>query len=415
MSFLSDFEQYTEGNECPQTFRTWGALTALSNLVAGRVWADQGIFTVFPNMYVVFVGEPGSKKSTAMRMSYNVIKQFKKITPAPASMTKEAMVQMMAIDDSPCKAVFKYQDKPVHFTQLAVYANELVNLINSGGNPGAMIDFFTDVWDLGADEWRDKTKNKGDHTIIRPFITITGCMTYESIKIMQNLKIISSGMTRRCLFIHGSLPDKPVAFPNLQEYQKEAFKRMIAYAVNLFNASGVFEWEDAAKAKFQDLYDNVIFKNKRTEPSKIYKEFLETKPEYILKIAMLLWLSEETKRLVLTEENIQRAYDLISSVDRGGAQLFEGSGRNVLAGMMHDLTRMVGRQPNGVLPMKQIYFTFSNTATNKEVEQMIDDGIKMGQLVRFKMKNPRTQTEYADDFISTPAILEQLKGKAGTS
>ena len=43
--------------------------------------------------------------------------------------------------------VYKWEDKPVRYSQLSIFANEFVNLLNSGGNPIGMIDLFTDVWD----------------------------------------------------------------------------------------------------------------------------------------------------------------------------------------------------------------------------------------------------------------------------
>jgi hypothetical protein len=404
-SFLENYAIYSAGNECPKVFHVWSGLAALSNLVSGRVWTDGGVYTVFTNMYVVLVGDPGSKKSTAMRMSHKVISEFKKIVYAPASITKEALTQMMATEDSPCRMSFQYEGKPIIFSHLSIFASELINLINAGGNPGGMIDFFTDVWDHCGREWREKTKNKGDHTIQRPFITITGCMTSDTVKTLQSLKIISSGMTRRCLFVMGDLAEAPIAFPDVTEEQQNAFKAMVAHGIKVQNISGEFAWQQEARNLYIELYEK-IWKQKRRETSTILKQFLETKPEYIIKVAMLLWLSDHTDSLVLTAENIQKAYDLVTSVEKGGSLLFEGAGRNQLAAIAQQIYTMVERSKNQVVNIKTIYSLFNKDATVAEITAILKDEATMGRLsALFSLKGAPGQ------YITTAENFKKLGSK----
>jgi hypothetical protein len=293
---------------------------------------------------------------------------------------------MMAKEDSPCKQVFKYQDKPVFFSHLSIFASELINLINAGGNPGGMIDFFTDVWDRCDSEFRETTKNKGDNTIVRPFISITGCMTNDTVKMLQSLKIISSGMTRRCLFVHGDLAERPVAFPDVTEEQREAFKALVAHGVRLQNVCGEFAWEPEARQKYEEFY-NLTWQQKRKESSTILKQFLETKPEYVIKVAMLLWLSDRTDSLVLTSENIVKAYNLVTSVEKGGALLFEGAGRNQLSSIAQGIYSAVLRQPKQMMPLKMIYHIFQKDATIDEIKKILEDEVvteRLSPIIRLK-------------------------------
>lgn len=406
-SFLENYEIFTSGNECPKNFHTWGGLSALANLVSGRVWTDGGIYMVFPNMYIIFVGDPGAKKSTAMRLAARVIYEFKRIPYAPASITKEAMVQMMAKEDSPCALAFKHEDKMVKFTHLSIFASELINLINAGGNPGGMIDFFTDVWDRCDSEFRETTKNKGDNLIIRPFISITGCMTTDTVKTLQSLKIISSGMTRRCLFIHGSRSDRPIAFPDVTPEQRRAFQEIVAWGVRLQNVAGEFQWSPEAKAKYKELYDRG-WAEKQKATSKILQEFLETKFEYVIKIAMLLWLSERTDALVLSEENIIKAHDLVTSVQDGGSLLFEGAGRNQLARISQEIFAHVFRSPNQMVPLKQILFTFRSDATVEEITTILQEEERLDRLKVAELSLGNVQGKFV---LTVPKYKELVKAQ----
>jgi hypothetical protein len=372
-SFINDYLQWTSGNECPTLFHRWGALAAISNFVSGRVWVDQGIFPVHANMYLIFVGDPGSKKSTAMGLSFKLIEHFKNIVYAPTAITKEAIMVMMAGENSPCKMQFKHEDKPVFFTHLSVYASELVNLLNSGGNPIGMIDFFTDVWDRVHKQYRDTTKNKGDNLIVRPYITITGCMTGATARSMMNQKLISSGMTRRCLFIHANRASKPIARPQVTEEQSEALQRLLKYAVKLQNVSGVFAWTPEAEQYFDNWYANVHFPLTHTETSTILKEFYQTKPEYVLKVSMLLWLSERTDSLVITAENLEKSIKWITEVERGGQLLFENAGRNQLAAVGQAIVAYLTSKPSKTATMKDIRETFQREVTFDELDKIMGE------------------------------------------
>ncbi len=377
--FLKNYEIYTSGNECPTIFHQWSALATMSSLVSGRVWTDGGVFTTFANMYIVLVGDPGSKKTTAMSLGHKIIAQFKKIAYAPASITKEAMIQLMAREESPCKLAFKYQDKPYFFAHLSIFASEFINLLNAGGNPIGMIDFFTDVWDRCDGVYRDTTKNKGDNEIQRPFISVLGCMTPETVRMLQSLKIISSGMTRRCVFVHGTRAESPIAFPDITPEQAEAFKACVAWGVKLQNVAGEFVWEPAARDIYKQFYD-LNFARKHKIPSLILRQFLETKPAYIIKIAMLLWLSERTDALVLTAENITKAHKLISAVENGGALLFEGAGRNPLSSISQRIVQTVETAKMKIVNVKLIQSIFRAEASLEEIDKMLKEEQELERL-----------------------------------
>jgi len=81
MSFLHDYHIFTSGNEAPQIFHRWAALSCLSHAVGRKVWVQWGILgNVYPHLYLIFVGDPGSKKSTAMNIAKNLILEKKRQT-----------------------------------------------------------------------------------------------------------------------------------------------------------------------------------------------------------------------------------------------------------------------------------------------------------------------------------------------
>ena len=65
MNFLDAYKIFAQGNEASPLFHEWAGINVLSAAVSRRVFFDQNYFKIYANMYVVLVGEPGDKKTTA--------------------------------------------------------------------------------------------------------------------------------------------------------------------------------------------------------------------------------------------------------------------------------------------------------------------------------------------------------------
>jgi len=389
-NFLADYGIMTQGNEIPRIFHAWAGLSCLSHLIGPRVWADQGMFRVYPHMYIVLTGPPGGSKSTAMRFAQKIVSKFDHIALAPTSSTKEMIIKTMGMPDSECARVFKYQDKPVKYSQLSIFSSEFINLINAGGNPNGMIDFFTDIWDRVDDGYKDATKNKGSFDIIRPYISILACMTDDTVKNLINQRIVSGGMTRRVIFVYGEEITEAVPFPDVTPVQQEAIVRLIEHGERLKDTAGPFEWTDSGRKTYISWYKS-NHQRRHNEPDKILAQFLSTKREYVIKIAMLLQLAKYPISLVLDSAVIEEAVELLSLVERGGSLLFEGAGRNPMSPVAMAIERhlAVALQP---VPVKQLYLNHRADATIQEIDMILESLRRIDKAVQLKAK-PDGKTE----------------------
>lgn len=403
MSFLDDYAIYTSGNESPQIYHDWAGISCLSHLLGRRVWTDQNVFVAYPNLYVILTGVPGVKKSTAMRLAKRIVAEFKHIPMAGASITKEAMVQLMAQDSSPCLKVFKYDDKPVKYSQLSIFANEMINLLNSGGNPIGMIDFFTDVWDQPT--YRDTTKNKGDYEIVGPYIPVLGCMTTDSLKALNSQKIISGGMIRRCIFVLADQGGTPVPFPQITEAQAAAFNRCISHArfIQENKVVGPFTWEHDARQLYEKYYlawDRV----KKSDKSMCTRYFYETIGELAIKLSMIYAISEDPEKKVHTQLNLARAIQMLTVIERNSERLFESAGRNDLSGVT-EAVRIWIQQSNEPIMVKRLRADFWKDAKADEMDKILAALEDADIAVRYVLTKGTTRIEV----VSTPEVKRQIE------
>lgn len=365
MSFLRDYQEFATGNECPAIYHTWCGMSALSSLASRRFWVDQGFFTVYPNLYIILVGDPGIKKTTGMKLARKLIQQFPHIPVAPASITKEAITQHMAEKGSPCQKVFSYEGHRKDYTHLTIFCNEIVSLLSAGGNPIGMIDFLTDIWD--QDVFEVKTKNKGRDLVKGPFITILACMTPETTKNLLNQSIISGGFSRRCMFVMAHRNEKPVARPQLTKEQTDAWDRCIQRANEIQKMSGKFQWSPEAETFFDEWYDKNFWQTEQTDDI-VMQGFYRSKGEYVLKIAMLVSLSEKNE-LILTKADIEAALHFIEQVEPEVSTVFAGTGRNEMAPIANAMLLLV--KEKGKMDVKRLYAAFYAQASMDEMNEVI--------------------------------------------
>lgn len=353
MSFLSDYLTYTGGNEAPKLFHVWSGLSVLSSLVSRKVWLQQGIFTWYPNLYVVLVGEPGNGKSTALDIAKAAIRAQRDVPLAADAMTVQALLRHMSEEKSPCKKNFSHPvtKNIIEYCPITIFAGELVSFLSM--DPHGWIVFLTTVYHEDVHEV--KTKNKGDDLINGPFVTLLGCLTPDIANNMQQQRIISTGFARRTIFVWGARSSTAVPFPEITQEMLDAKTRFTTYAQELKKVKGEFSWGPGAKEWYGPWYVWLRANlGKMSTPATA--GYYESKHVQLLKTAMLISLSESTD-LVLRLEHLQVALQFLEQTEVNLPRVFEGSGRNEDAGAALAIFEYL-EKANDAIPLKRLKTTF---------------------------------------------------------
>jgi hypothetical protein len=80
--YLNDYLQMVEDTESPRIFHIWSALFAISASLGRRCWLPFGTFDTYPNLYVLLVGTPGTRKTTAANQSKKILRALHRATQA---------------------------------------------------------------------------------------------------------------------------------------------------------------------------------------------------------------------------------------------------------------------------------------------------------------------------------------------
>jgi len=73
--FISLYLQYSNKTECPTFFNRWTAVSCLGAFLGRSIFFRHGHSIIHPNLYVMLIGSPGTKKSSAIKIGAKLLKQ----------------------------------------------------------------------------------------------------------------------------------------------------------------------------------------------------------------------------------------------------------------------------------------------------------------------------------------------------
>lgn len=306
--FMNAYLDYVSGTEPPKIFHVWSLVSAVSGALGRRCYLPLGHGDIYPNMYVLLVGSPGSRKSTAIRLASKLLKdhtqirflaedtagQRQGIIAAMGEHTFEADVEqalremerqntgpddLLGFGGGSNKALdmlaninIDTRDKHSMFLRASEFATFI------GQNNTQLINFLVDMWD-GKEEYEYKTK--GATIMLKdPLLSIIGGTTPMLIAECLPPAAIGGGFTSRFVMVYADSPEANNAFPDpLDLGMKEALGNVFA---DIFtNMNGAFSLAPEAKAFLTSVYKEPF---PHPDPRFIY--YSERRFTHLLKLCM---------------------------------------------------------------------------------------------------------------------------------
>ena len=237
--FISLYLQYTSQTECPTFFHRWTAVTSLSAYLGRQIYFNHGHFTLYPNLYTMLIGSPGTKKSSAIKIGAKLLKQAGYNTFAAKKTRQEKFLLDLAEqselrarvsadslgipddtgagdildhnlwgEDIDTDTADNYIDKPA--AECFIAADEFNNFIGLGN-----LDFVSilgELWDYeGVYDY--KLKNSKSVYIPNPTLSILGGNTPTGFSQAFPTESIGQGFFSRLLLIYGEPSGVKYTFP----------------------------------------------------------------------------------------------------------------------------------------------------------------------------------------------------------
>lgn len=207
--FLSSYLHYSKGTECPTFFHRWCAITSLGAYLGRDIYFRQGHFRVHPNLFVMLVGDAGTKKSTSIKMSARLLKLAGYDYFAAKKTRQEKFLLDMAEqaegsdgvdgDNILDQNLWGDMASDYNIAESFIAADEFNNFIGQGNTD--FMSILGDLWDWGEDVYDYKLKNSKSVYLNKPTVSILGGNTPTGVNMLFPPDAIGQGFFSRLIFI----------------------------------------------------------------------------------------------------------------------------------------------------------------------------------------------------------------------
>lgn len=212
--FFARYIQYTSGTEVPPFFNRWAAISGLGAWLGRRVWLQHGQFKIHPNLYVMLLGVPGTRKSTAIKTVKNLLKATGYTSFAAEKTSKEKFLMDLAgvVGDDFKKEDFldtPFGDDDAD-KEVFIAADEFNDFF--GNNILEFVSLLGVLWDWDG-RYENRIKNGVSIVINNPTVSILGGNTQTTFATTFPPEVIGQGFFSRLIPVYAESTGLKITFP----------------------------------------------------------------------------------------------------------------------------------------------------------------------------------------------------------
>lgn len=227
--------QYVDGTEPPAVFHRWSIIGCVGAFLGRQMYFPFGGSRLFPNQYIMFVGDPGTRKSSAIKRATKLIAAagYDKFGAQKTSQEKflldlqDGSIQNdEVVNQESGKSMTKALDVLASLNlksegaindedprEMFVAADEFNNFIGSGNI--TFQSLLGELWDWDEPDrfYKQRLKNSKSVSIYQPTINILAGNTPSSFADCFPLASIGQGFMSRLILVHGESTGLKITFP----------------------------------------------------------------------------------------------------------------------------------------------------------------------------------------------------------
>ena len=273
-----------EESEAPAIYHRWCIISAMGALLGRQIWINFGTGPIYPNQFIMLMGEPGTRKGSAYGIAKKLLKQAGYKRFAKDKSSKERFLVDMKSTDSDTN------EGPMDVAQLEelvmdapaetyIMSGEFTDFIGQGNMD--FITFLTNIWDNLP--LYEHPKLHGKSVIVhKPTVNLLGCNTPEGFALAFPPEALGNGFLSRVIMVHAEVTGVRIAWPEPPDelMMADLSNRMIAVRKVMHGEMLISKEAKAIAAR--------IYKEEIPVDDPRFKHYQQRRYIHMLKIAMLL-------------------------------------------------------------------------------------------------------------------------------
>jgi hypothetical protein len=307
---LKAFLDYTRKTEVPVLYALWSGIATISTALGRDCFIDMGHYTVYPNLFIVFIAGSGKcKKSTSIGIAESFIRNINpRVQVFMQKGTPEALIQTLAgikLDEE--------ENTVRACAEGILIADEFATLINKNSERNGMTELLTVLWD-SKDEFTYETRSHGKETIRNSCVSLLAGSTIAWVKEAIGLSAISGGFTARIIFVYKENPDKFV-LRTPRDPVIESLGKDIQNDLNIIaKMRGGFKIPEDSWKVLEQGYKKFMTSSKMHD-NKYLSGYANKRTSNLLKICMIVSASLRDD-MIITVQDIATATGIIENAEQ---------------------------------------------------------------------------------------------------
>lgn len=216
---MDSYLDLVEHTEAPTLFHRWCFISIVSAMLHRRTKIQMATGNVYPNQFVVLIGPPGARKSTAINMATELaIKAGYKnctvgrVSPEQFLVDLKYGVDAIRVDIDNLNLNLNLDAKLAEagINHTLIKAGELQDFL--GSHNLSYLSMLTNLWDNPTD-YPYRTRSGAAELIKQPAISLLGGATHTTFKKIFPIDVLGQGLLSRFILVHGAGSRKKLWMP----------------------------------------------------------------------------------------------------------------------------------------------------------------------------------------------------------
>lgn len=307
--FFASYMQYAGVgvSEPPAIFHRWTCASIIGALLGRQAYLPFGHSSIFPNQFIMFMGAPGTRKSTAINIGKKLLSAAGYSRYAADKTSKERfLMDMRQYDENSMLDAADLEmltlDEPA---EIYVVAEEFTDFV--GNNNMEFITMLTKLWDCPA-EYINPKIHGASVTVDEPTVNILGGNTVQGFALAFPAEALGNGFLSRLIFVHGDTSGRKVTFPAVPD------PIIIAQlAQHLKDIKEVVKGEFTLGVEERALCERLYVEYTDVDDVR-FKHYGSRRFTHLLKLSMILAASDLTMTITIT--HLLRANTMLAYAER---------------------------------------------------------------------------------------------------
>ena len=220
-NFITQYLSYVGETEAPIFYHRWSMLSAVGAYLGRQYTLPFGTSELLPNLYVMLIGDPGTRKSTAIKLAKKILKGTGYTTISADRSSKEKFIMDLAgeesetagnADDILDQNLWGQDNGNGKDAEMFIACDEFNDFIGLGNLE--FISLLGTLWDFEG-QYKHRTKTSKSICVHNPTINILGGNTPVSFANAFPPETLGQGFFSRLLLVYGESTGKKIPFPEI--------------------------------------------------------------------------------------------------------------------------------------------------------------------------------------------------------